>query len=117
MLRLERRAVLDLNENCPVKQKSYPINQSKTEYVIIVINKYLLFKSYIVYEISKDSKRFSVKDVTKRQYTRLKFKVEITSSPFGTHEGPELHPKKKYFISTSYEEFIHTFYVFILYFE
>lgn len=36
-----------------------------------------------------------MKDVTKRQYTRLKFKVEITSSPFGTHEGPELHPKKK----------------------
>lgn len=31
--------------------------------------------------------------MTKRQYTRLKFKVEITSSPFGTHEGPELHPK------------------------
>lgn len=99
MLRLERRAVLDLNENCPVKQKSYPLDQSKTEYVTIFINKYLLFKSYIVYEISKDSKCFSVKDVTKRQYTRLKFKVEITSSPFGTHEGPELHPKKK-FIST-----------------
>lgn len=35
--------------------------------------------------------------MTKRQYTRLKFKVEITSSPFGTHEGPELHPKKKPF--------------------
>lgn len=45
--------------------------------------------------------------MTKRQYTRLKFKVEITSSPFGTHEGPELHPKKN-FISTSYEEFIQT---------
>lgn len=35
--------------------------------------------------------------MTKRQYTRLKFKVEITSSPFGTHEGPELHPKKNHF--------------------